>query len=486
MASVLIKSIRKNYGPTTVLRGISLSIADGEFLTPLGPSGCGKSTLLRVLAGLEMQDSGSVLIGEQAVDGLQPKRRNVAMVFQSYALYPHMTVASNLALPLRMRRLSAEIDAEVSRTANSLGIVHLLARKPGQLSGGQRQRVAVGRATVRHPAVFLMDEPLSSLDAKLRVQMRAEIRELHHRLGGTFVYVTHDQAEAMTLSDRVAVMLDGELLQVAPPQDIYADPDDRRVAEFIGWPKINMLDGVVRERGLIDVAGSTLTIEANALVGEHLTLGIRPDAFFLADHCGQGALTGCVHMIEHMGSDLFVHLDLPVIGYPLIARLLAERATHIAPGQTLHVGVRPDRVLLFTRDGRRLRQEVESGRASVTPIRGDCRMSGPLAVSGASDEQSATGSSQIFPSVVASPARRRAFTEALAVWILVGPAVFLLVVLFFLPVICVLVIALTDWQCDARLRRTFSVTARLLGPTLHKLSRPWPQAGGSIDFHLPN
>ncbi|MET4245195.1 ABC transporter ATP-binding protein [Bradyrhizobium sp. RT10b] len=388
MASVSIDSIHKNYGATSVLRGVSLSIANGEFLTLLGPSGCGKSTLLRILAGLEVQDAGSLSIGERAVDNLRPKCRDVAMVFQSYALYPHMTVASNMGLPLRMRRLStfqrlpllgrllpgtariaAEIDAEVTRTAKSLGIGHLLARKPGQLSGGQRQRVAVGRAMVRHPAVFLMDEPMSNLDAKLRVQMRAEIKELHQRLGVTFVYVTHDQAEAMTLSDRVAVMLDGELLQVAPPQEIYADPDDRRVAEFIGSPKINMLDGVVRERGLIDVAGSTLAIGADALAGAHLTLGIRPEAFHLAERGGQGALTGSVRMIEHMGSDLFVHLDLAGGDHPLIARLLAERAPHIAPGQTLHVGVRPDRVLLFDHDGRRLRQEVESGRASVTPIR---------------------------------------------------------------------------------------------------------------------
>ncbi|WBL82742.1 ABC transporter ATP-binding protein [Bradyrhizobium xenonodulans] len=392
MVSVSIDSIRRSYGSTPVLRGVSLSIADGEFLTLLGPSGCGKSTLLRVLAGLEVQDAGSVRIGERVVDDARPKRRDVAMVFQSYALYPHMTVASNMALPLRMRRLSAfqrfpffgrllpgtsqiaaDIELEVTRTAKSLGIGHLLARKPGQLSGGQRQRVAVGRAMVRHPAVFLMDEPLSNLDAKLRVQMRAEIKELHKRLGVTFVYVTHDQAEAMTLSDRVAVMLDGELLQVAPPQTIYADPDERRVAEFIGSPKINMLDGVVRERGFIDVAGSTLAIEADALAGTHLTLGIRPEAFHLAEHGGQSALTGSVRMIEHMGSDLFVHLDLPGAEHPLIARLLAERAPQIVLGQTLNIGVRPERVLLFTRDGRRLRREAQSGRASITPIRESIR-----------------------------------------------------------------------------------------------------------------
>ncbi|MGY4257873.1 multiple sugar transport system ATP-binding protein [Bradyrhizobium sp. USDA 4516] len=388
MASLQVDGVRKNYGPTSVLRGVSLSIADGEFLTLLGPSGCGKSTLLRIVAGLEVQDAGSISIGGRAVDGLRPKSRDVAMVFQSYALYPHMTVASNMALPLRMRRLSAiqrlsllgrlvpgharitaEIEAEVTRVARSLGIAHLLGRKPGQLSGGQRQRVAVGRAMVRHPAVFLMDEPLSNLDAALRVQMRAEIKELHRRLGATFVYVTHDQAEAMTLSDRVAVMLDGELLQVSRPQDIYANPDDRRVAEFIGSPRINLLDGVVRERGLIDVAGSTLRIKADAAASAPLTLGIRPEALELAEHGGPDTLTGSVRLVEHMGSDLFVHLSLPGVDQPVLARLRAERAPQIASGQTLHLGVRADRLLLFARDGRRLRQDVRQGRESLPAIR---------------------------------------------------------------------------------------------------------------------
>ncbi|MQX55353.1 ABC transporter ATP-binding protein, partial [Sinorhizobium meliloti] len=278
MAEISIRSIRKSFGATSVLKDVSLEIADGEFLTLLGPSGCGKSTLLRILAGLEVQTGGSLAIGDHVVDGVRPKRRDVAMVFQSYALYPHMTVAQNMALPLRMRRLSswqrlpvvgrfllgttavgAEIEKDVMRTAKALGIGHLLARKPGQLSGGQRQRVAVGRAMVRQPAVFLMDEPLSNLDAKLRVQMRAEIKELHQRLGVTFVYVTHDQSEAMTMSDRVAVMLDGELLQVAPPQEIYADPDDLRVAEFIGSPKINILEATLRSDGLADAAGTSFT-----------------------------------------------------------------------------------------------------------------------------------------------------------------------------------------------------------------------------------
>ncbi|WP_321897311.1 ABC transporter ATP-binding protein [Burkholderia cepacia] len=387
MTNIAFEEVSKSYGSTTVLRNVSLEIAQGEFLTLLGPSGCGKSTLLRILAGLEAQDSGSVSIGARVVDGLRPKRRDVAMVFQSYALYPHLSVAANMALPLRMRRLSgwqrlpligrflpgtraacAEIEREVTHTAKALGIGHLLARKPGQLSGGQRQRVAVGRAMVRHPAVFLMDEPLSNLDAEMRVQMRTEIHELHQRLGATFIYVTHDQAEAMTLSDRVAVMLDGELLQVAPPQVIYNDPASRRVAEFIGSPKINMLEGVVRGYGLVDVAGSLLTVNTDALHGVPLTLGIRPEAFHIADHPAVGTLTGAVHLIEHMGSDLFVHLDLAGLERPLVARLSAECAPHIGVGQTLHLGVRPERVILFTRDGHRLRCEHPS--ASVTPIRG--------------------------------------------------------------------------------------------------------------------
>jgi multiple sugar transport system ATP-binding protein len=260
VSRVSVRSLTKSFGNIPVLKDISLDAAAGEFLTLLGPSGCGKSTLLRIIAGLEAQDLGSVSIGERTVDGVRPKLRDVAMVFQSYALYPHMTVGENMALPLKMRRLrpwqrlpligkfmpgsrriSKDIMREVTAVAEAIEIAALLDRKPGQLSGGQRQRVAVGRAMVRRPAVFLMDEPLSNLDAKLRVQMRAEIKELHRKLGITFLYVTHDQAEAMTLSDRVAVMLDGELLQVAPPQEIYANPANRRVAEFVGVPKINSL-----------------------------------------------------------------------------------------------------------------------------------------------------------------------------------------------------------------------------------------------------
>ncbi|WP_342739947.1 ABC transporter ATP-binding protein [Bradyrhizobium sp. B117] len=387
MSDIHLHDITKSFGPTSVLRGVSLAIEAGEFVTLLGPSGCGKSTLLRILAGLEVQDSGSVTIGKRLVDGVRPKLRDVAMVFQSYALYPHMTVAANMALPLRMRqlkawqrlpilgritpstkRISAEIEAEVTRTAKALGIGHLLFRKPGQLSGGQRQRVAVGRAMVRHPAVFLMDEPLSNLDAKLRVQMRAEIKDLHRRLGVTFVYVTHDQAEAMTLSDRVAVMLDGELIQVAPPQAIYADPDDRRVAEFVGSPKINFLDAVVRERGSVEAVGTSFQCLSDMQPGAAVTLGIRPEAFHPADCGGANTLTGTVRLVEHMGSDLFVHLDLAGLDHPLVARLAAERAPQVALGQTLHLSVDPNRILVFDQHGKRLRV-TGADIYNVTPIR---------------------------------------------------------------------------------------------------------------------
>ncbi|MGV3553329.1 ABC transporter ATP-binding protein [Rhizobium sp.] len=374
MAGIRIDNIARSFGSTSVLNDVSLSVADGEFLTLLGPSGCGKSTLLRILAGLDVQSSGSLSIGGRVVDGVRPKKRDIAMVFQSYALYPHMTVAQNMALPLRMRRLSMlqrlpvigrfwlgtgtianGIAEDVRRTAEALSIHHLLDRKPGQLSGGQRQRVAVGRAMVRQPAVFLMDEPLSNLDAKLRVQMRAEIKELHKRLGVTFVYVTHDQSEAMTMSDRVAVMLDGNLLQVAPPQEIYADPADRRVAEFIGSPKINMLEASVSAVASAEAAGTVFSIAPSVAPGLRLALGIRPEAFFLADRHGQNVLTGSVRLVEHMGSDLFVHLNVPGRTEPVIARLLAERAQHIAEGQTLHLGVSSDRILLFAPDGMRIR-----------------------------------------------------------------------------------------------------------------------------------
>jgi multiple sugar transport system ATP-binding protein len=377
-----LTAIHKSYGTVPVLRDVSLRVVGGEFVTLLGPSGCGKSTLLRIIAGLEGQDSGSVSIGGRVVDGLAPKRRDVAMVFQSYALYPHMTVAQNMALPLRMRRLSslqrlpllgrllpgtddvrAAISADVERTASVLELGALLGRKPGQLSGGQRQRVAVGRAMVRDPAVFLMDEPLSNLDAKLRVAMRAGIKDLHQRLGATFVYVTHDQAEAMTLSDRVAVMLDGELLQVAPPQTIYSDPASLRVAEFIGSPKINVLAGQVRDAGHVEVAGQTWPLVTGADQGTALQIGVWPEAWSLG--AGSCSVQGTVRFIEHGGSELHANVQVTGLAEPLIVRMAAERAGDLHQGISIGLAAQADRILLFDAAGRRLRPSP----SSVLPLR---------------------------------------------------------------------------------------------------------------------
>ena len=373
MTSVSLRDIAKSYGATPVLKGVSLEVAAGEFLTLVGPSGCGKSTLLRTIAGLETSDRGSVAIGDRVVDGQRPKARDVAMVFQSYALYPHMTVEGNLALPLRMRRLSAwqrlpvigralpgavevtELIAhDVREVARSLAIDGLLARKPSQLSGGQRQRVAVGRALVRRPKVFLMDEPLSNLDAKLRIEMRSELKELHRRLGITFIYVTHDQCEAMTLSDRVAVMMAGELVQVASPQDLYADPQDVRVATFIGSPGINLIGATVDANGTVRVAGTVFGL-ATGLAPGSVELGIRPEALHRVERAGVRTLSGRVHLVEHLGSDLLVHVTTDGAARPVVARMTPAQGRDLKRGDAVHVAVDAANVLMFDADGRRLR-----------------------------------------------------------------------------------------------------------------------------------
>jgi multiple sugar transport system ATP-binding protein len=365
MAEIELRNIEKRYAESAVVKGISLHIRDGEFLTLVGPSGCGKSTLLRILAGLEAQDSGEVVVGGQCVDDKRPKERDVAMVFQSYALYPHLSVFDNIALPLRTRRLSFAqrlpfvgrafpgrggiergIRAEVEQAAAMLDVAHLLHRKPGQLSGGQRQRVALGRAMVRHPAVFLMDEPLSNLDAKLRVQMRAEITALHRRLGVTFVYVTHDQSEAMTMSDRVAVMMDGELLQVGPPEDLYRDPQDLRVAEMIGSPKINAVSSS---------HWSPLNLPVN-LSGQNQTthFAFRPEAAEVVSP-GHGTFDGIVTNVEHLGSDIFVHVELNDGAGPVVVRMHPD-AQRPEAGRTVGIRIDPSRLLRFDQSGKRQSQ----------------------------------------------------------------------------------------------------------------------------------
>src|SRR6188768_3401743 len=288
MASVAIRDVRKAFGATAVIHGVDISIRDGEFVVLVGPSGCGKSTLLRMIAGLENITGGEIRIGDRVVNRLPPKERDVAMVFQNYALYPHMTVADNMAFSMKLRGApKSEIDERVNRAAAILGLSQLLQRFPRQLSGGQRQRVAMGRAIVRDPQVFLFDEPLSNLDAKLRVQMRTEIKELHQRLKTTTIYVTHDQIEAMTMADKIVVMRDGRIEQVGAPLDLYDRPDNLFVAGFIGSPAMNMLPGVVRRNG----AGTRVELAEGGNVagpgvpddGREVIYGIRPEHLALAE-----------------------------------------------------------------------------------------------------------------------------------------------------------------------------------------------------------
>lgn len=368
MAEIEVRALRKSFDGAEVLKGVDLTIADGEFISLVGPSGCGKSTLLRIIAGLEPQSSGEVRIDCASVDGVRPSARNLAMVFQSYALYPHLSVFDNIAVPLRMKRLNAlerlplvgqllagrrraerAIRADVEHVAEQLEISPLLKRKPGQLSGGQRQRVAVGRAIVRQPRAFLFDEPLSNLDAKLRVHMRAEIAQLHRKLKTTFIYVTHDQAEAMTMSGRIAVMIGGELIQVGTPTAIYEDPHDIRVAEFIGTPKINVFPGRVRGDGRLDVLGHLLPAATLPVVGE-CRVCIRPERIEIG---AAGPLSGAVVHLENMGSEAFVHIGSPGMNAPVVARINDPRQLP-AIGSHVGYGFAPDAVRAFDANGKRI------------------------------------------------------------------------------------------------------------------------------------
>src|SRR5260370_11440692 len=290
MASVAIRDVRKAFGVLEVIHGVSVLIGDGEFVVLVGPSGCGKSTLLRMIAGLENITAGEIRIGERVVNNVPPKERDIAMVFQNYALYPHMTVAANMAFSLKLRRApKAEVESRVTRAADILGLGPLLARYPRQLSGGQRQRVAMGRAIVRDPQVFLFDEPLSNLDAKLRVQMRTEIKELHQRLKTTTIYVTHDQIEAMTMADKIVVMHDGLVEQIGAPLELYDHPANTFVAGFIGSPAMNMIPGTARMAGgaprieFGDGVALPLPEDAHADEGQQVLYGLRPE------HCALGA-----------------------------------------------------------------------------------------------------------------------------------------------------------------------------------------------------
>jgi len=342
MATVDIRNVRKAFGSVEVLHGVSVDIADSEFVVLVGPSGCGKSTLLRMIAGLENITSGEIAIGKRVVNTLPPKDRDVAMVFQNYALYPHMTVFDNMAFSLKLAKApGAVMDREVLRAAQILGLEQLLHRYPRQLSGGQRQRVAMGRAIVRNPQVFLFDEPLSNLDAKLRVQMRSEIKALHQRLKVTTVYVTHDQIEAMTMADKIVVMNAGVIEQAGPPLELYDRPANIFVAGFIGSPAMNVLDGQIVDGHFQARDGMqwALPERRTATVGASILYGIRPEHLRL----DQQGMPASVVLVEPTGSETQVQLR---VGERPITAAFRERIT-ARPGEMLHVAPDPAHIHLF-------------------------------------------------------------------------------------------------------------------------------------------
>jgi multiple sugar transport system ATP-binding protein len=344
VATVSIRDVRKRFGSTEVLHGVSFDIGDGEFVILVGPSGCGKSTLLRMIAGLENISGGEIAIGDRVVNNVAPKERDIAMVFQNYALYPHMSVRDNMAFALSLVKTPKEvIEKQVARAADILGLAPYLNRYPRQLSGGQRQRVAMGRAIVRDPQVFLFDEPLSNLDAKLRVQMRAEIKELHQRLTTTTVYVTHDQIEAMTMADRIVVMNNGNVEQVGEPLELYDRPRNMFVAGFIGSPAMNFLTGRIEGGSFHAEDGIALplpqSLKGEGADGKPIIYGIRPEHFQLSAE-GQ---PGTVSLIEPTGSE--TQVTAKFAGVPIICAF-RERVT-AKPGETIRITVDPDSVHLF-------------------------------------------------------------------------------------------------------------------------------------------
>jgi multiple sugar transport system ATP-binding protein len=312
MTGLRVRDLTKSFGGNTVIDNISFEVSEGEFCILLGPSGCGKTTILRLIAGLEDKDSGEIFIDGREVSNLTPKERDVAMVFQSYALYPHMTVFENLAFPLRMKKIpKSDLESKVKAVAGLLGIDSLLTRKPKELSGGQRQRVAIGRAIVRDPRLFLFDEPLSNLDAKLRASMRVELAGLHHRLKATMIYVTHDQVEAMTLGDRIIVLEKGRIQQIGTPEEIYNRPSNLFVATFIGSPQINIFKGIITTEGedsFFESTGFRVKIEdykgLEEYSGREVLMGVRPESLTPGD----GPVSGNIDIIENLGSESIIHV----------------------------------------------------------------------------------------------------------------------------------------------------------------------------------
>jgi len=349
MASLSLKGIAKRFGKVSALDQVDLHVADGEFCVLLGPSGCGKSTLLNIVAGLLPQDKGTVELDGESVDHLAPRDRDVAMVFQSYALYPHMTVAQNLGFGLRMRSIPrAEIAESVQDTARLLGIEDLLHRKPKELSGGQRQRVAMGRALVRRPKIFLLDEPLSNLDARLRANVRLELKQLHQQIRGTILYVTHDQVEAMTLGDRVVVLRGGKVHQIGTPEAIYSRPADTFVARFIGSPEMNLYEGrLVRDAGGCMFQGEGFTVDvgerAGGLQEGPVEMGIRPEDVELSGE-GTATLKARVQMVSNVGSEKYIHARL---GREEIT-LRASKEASCRSGDVIDLIMPPHRLHLFS------------------------------------------------------------------------------------------------------------------------------------------
>lgn len=367
MAAVALENIVKKFGETLAVDDVSLDIADGEFLVLLGPSGCGKTTTLNMIAGLERPNSGHISIGGERVERVPPDKRDIAMVFQSIALYPHMSVYQNIAFPLRMAHVpKADVERRVREVAELLRIDDLLNRKPYQLSGGQRQRVALGRSVVRKPAVFLFDEPLSSLDAKLRVDMRVEVKKLHERLKATFVYVTHDQIEAMTMADRVALMDGGKLIQTDEPGQIYKRPATKMVASFIGSPGMNLLVGrLMRNQESIMFEGPGITVPlptdlfggAVRAQGADMTLGIRPESVRVgaaAQHAV--SIQGSVFATEPVGSDLFLDISFEdgAAGISNLFKVRTQPDLRVRVGERIPLQLPYESIYLFDASGRRI------------------------------------------------------------------------------------------------------------------------------------
>ncbi len=363
MATVTFDHVYKRYGGVTAVEDLNLEIGDGEFMVLVGPSGCGKTTSLRMIAGLEEITEGTIRIGDKVVNGVAPKDRDIAMVFQSYALYPHMTVRDNLAFGLKLRKVpKADSEKRINEAAGILQLEKLLDRKPRELSGGQRQRVALGRAIVREPAVFLMDEPLSNLDAKLRVQTRAEIARLHQRLGTTMVYVTHDQVEAMTMGQRIAVMSDGLLQQVGTPRELYDHPKHRFVAGFIGSPSMNFVEVGKSADGSISEGGFTFTIPAGlrdgfaAASGSRIVAGFRPEHLELGDIGGVSAhIQGTAEVVEYLGNEELLHVR---VGSEDIVAIV-DSSHRVRKGDVVQLRLPEDKLHLF---------DIETG-VSATHLR---------------------------------------------------------------------------------------------------------------------